>query len=87
MERDKKGVFNIAGTDFISRYEYVNRISTIFGLDKDLIKKGNLRDLNLKAPRPKKAGLDSAKMVALSKDILLGWVQGLILFKKELEFL
>lgn len=56
LNNNKKGIFNIAGAEFVNRYEYVNKISDIFGLDKKLVKKVKLKDLRLKAKRPKKAG-------------------------------
>lgn len=85
LEKNKKGIFNIAGAEFITRYEYVNKISDIFGLDKKFIKKVKLKDLDLKAKRPRKAGLDSSKIRVISKDILLSCEEGLNAFKKEMD--
>lgn len=85
LEDNERGVFNIAGTDFLNRYEYVNKISETFYLKKDLIKKVKLKDLKLKAPRPKKGGLDISKMRRISKDTLLDCEQGLQRLKEELK--
>ena len=83
IENHKKGIYNIAGTDFLNRYEYVNKISDIFNLKKSLIQKVKLKDLNLKAKRPKKVGL---KIDKLKKEIdvpLYNCDEGLRLLKKE----
>ncbi|MBU1853239.1 MAG: SDR family oxidoreductase [Candidatus Omnitrophica bacterium] len=87
LEKGRGGTFNIAGTDFISRCEYVNKIADIFNLDKRFIKKVKLRDLKLRAPRPPKAGLNATKISGISKNILLSCTQGLNVFKKEMRFL
>lgn len=85
LEKNKQGIFHIAGAEFISRYEYVNKISDFFGLNKELIIRCKLSDLNLKAKRPKKAGLDTSKMREVSEEVLLNCEQGLGIFKKEIE--
>lgn len=83
LEKDIKGVFNIAGADFLSRYEYVNKISEVFKLDKNLVKRVKLEDLKLKARRPKAAGLETTKARAFLKDALFSCSQGLRILKKE----
>lgn len=84
IERHKKGFYHAAGTDFLNRYDYVSNISDIFGLDRAFIKRVKLKDLHLKAKRPKKAGL---KVDKIQKEVplkLLDTREGLELFKKEL---
>ena len=85
LEKDKKGVFNIAGTDFINRYEYVDKIADIFRLDKDLIRKVKLKDLRLKAKRPKRAGLKIDKIKREVELSLYSCKEGLKEFKKEIK--
>ena len=85
LESKRSGVYNAAGTDFINRYEYVEKIANIFSLDKGLIVKVKLKDLGLKAKRPKKAGL---KIDRIKKDIVLSLYdceKGLDILKKEFE--
>lgn len=86
IEKDKRGVFNVAGPDYLNRYDYVSKICDVFDLNKDLIEKVELKDLKLKAVRPKKAGLDTNKLLAVLKDPLPGLDKSLLDFKKETEF-
>ena len=86
LESKRSGVYNAAGTDFINRYEYVKKIATIFSLDKGLIVKVKLKDLDLKAKRPKKAGL---RIDMIKKDIapsLYDCEKGLRALKKDIGF-
>lgn len=62
IEKGATGLYHGAGPEFISRYEYVNKIMDIFGVDKDLIKKVKLKDLKLAAKRPKRCGLKIDKI-------------------------
>jgi len=50
-------VVNIAGTDYINRYEFALMIADVFGLDKERIVL-NHAPRKEGAPRPEKAGLD-----------------------------
>ena len=61
IEKKAKGVYHGAGAEFINRYDYVNKIADIFGLDKNLIQEVKLKDLKLKAKRPEKGGLRTDK--------------------------
>jgi len=83
IEKRLKGIYNAAGSDFINRYDYVHKIADIFKLDKTLIEKVKLKDLKLKAKRPKMGGL---KVDKIKKEIgieLLSCTKGLKLLKKE----
>ncbi len=85
IQNHKKGIYNIAGTDFLNRYEYVNKISDVFNLKKSLIQKVKLRDLHLKAKRPKKAGLKIDKIRKELDLSLYNCDEGLKLLKKEIK--
>ena len=50
-------VVNIAGTDYINRYEFALMVADVFGLDKERIVP-NHAPRKEGAPRPEKAGLD-----------------------------
>ena len=85
IEKKSEGVYHGAGLEFMNRYDYVNKIADIFGLDKNLIQEVKLKDLKLKAVRPKKGGL---KIDKITRDIdcrLLSCVDGLGLFKADLK--
>lgn len=85
IKKEKKGIFNIAGTDFISRYDYVNKIADVFDLEKSLIQKVKLKDLRLKAVRPKIGGLKIDKVVREAKVRSLSCGDGLRKLREELE--
>jgi len=61
IEKNTEGIYHGAGAEFINRYDYVNKIADIFGLDKNLIQEVKLKDLKLKAKRPEKGGLRTDK--------------------------
>ena len=83
IERNKTGVYHAAGTDFINRYDYVDKIADIFGLDKDLIIRVKLKDLHLKAKRPEKAGLKVDKIKKEIDTSLYNCDEGLKLLRKD----
>jgi len=84
IECHKGGVYHVAGTDFINRYDYVNKVADIFVLDKNVIKRVKLKDLHLKAKRPKKAGLKIDKIKNETTVSLHSCEEGLNLLKKEI---
>ena len=84
IENHRKGIYNIAGIDFLNRYEYVNKISDIFNLKKSLIQKVKLKDLHLKAKRPEKTGLKVDKIKKELDMLLYSCDKGLRLLKKEI---
>ncbi len=61
IEFKKRGIYNIGGPEFLSRYDFTLRIADYFDLDKNLIKKIITEELNQPAPRPLKSGLITLK--------------------------
>jgi len=57
IEFDKTGIYNIAGPEFLNRFEFTKKIADYFGLDKTLISEITTAELNQVAPRPLKSGL------------------------------
>ena len=55
------GVYHLAGSDAMSRYDFAVRLANAFDLDSALVKPVASKDLNLKAARPPNASLDSGK--------------------------
>lgn len=66
METKKQGIFNIAGPEFLSRYEFSKRIAEFFGLNQGLIIPIRTEDLKQPAPRPLNSGL----IISKAKNIL-----------------
>ncbi len=61
IEFKKEGIYNIAGKEVLSRYDFTLRIADYFDLNKDLIVPIITKSLNQPAPRPLKSGLITLK--------------------------
>jgi len=61
IEYNKTGIFNIGGKEFLSRYEFSEKIADYFDLNKNLIKPITTPELNQPAKRPLKSGLITLK--------------------------
>lgn len=61
IEFKKYGVFNIGGSEFLSRYDFTLRIAEYFGFDESLIVPIKTSELNQPARRPLKSGLLTIK--------------------------
>ena len=85
IEKNSKGIYHGAGAEFINRYDYVNKIADVFGLNKNLIQRVKLKDLELKAKRPKKGGLKIDKIYKSISITPGSYEHYLRLFKKELS--
>ncbi|MHA1491986.1 MAG: SDR family oxidoreductase [Promethearchaeota archaeon] len=57
VQKNKNGIYNVAGPDYCSRYIFALKIARILGLKENLIKPVETKDLNQAAKRPLKAGL------------------------------
>lgn len=86
IEANANGVYNGAGNEFINRYDYVNKIADVFNLDKSLIQRVKLKDLKLKANRPKKGGLKIDKVRKEKIVESYNCVTGLEFFKKDTSY-
>lgn len=60
----KFGIYNACGKDFLSRYEFAQKIAKCFRFDGELIKAMPVGELQQKARRPEKAGLDPLKSIS-----------------------
>ena len=61
IEFKKEGIYHIGGRDFLSRFEFTEKIADYFKLNKDLITPIVTEELNQKARRPLKSGLITLK--------------------------
>lgn len=61
IEFKKTGIYNIGGKEFLSRFEFTNRIAEYFNLNKNLITPIITEELNQSARRPLKSGLWTLK--------------------------
>lgn len=84
IELRKEGIYNIGGSEVLSRYDFTMIIADFFNLDKFLIKKIQTEDLDQPARRPLKSGL-----ITIKAQSELGYkphsiIQSLELMKREL---
>ncbi len=61
IESKKYGIYNIGGSQLLSRLEFTYKIADYFNLDKSLITEIVTAELNQPAPRPLKSGLINLK--------------------------
>jgi dTDP-4-dehydrorhamnose reductase len=66
------GVLHLAGSETVSKYDFINRLTTAMGGDPQLVERGLLAQAGLKAPRP----ADTSLCVARAES-LLGPLPGL----------
>lgn len=84
IELRKEGIYNIGGSEVLSRYDFTMIIADFFNLDKYLIEKIQTEDLDQTARRPLKSGL-----ITIKAQSELGYkphsiIQSLELMKREL---
>ena len=53
---NKQGVYNLSGREFLSIYDFVQRIASVFDLDATLIKRADGSSFSQTAPRPANTG-------------------------------
>lgn len=85
IDYKKQGIFNIGGSEFLSRFDFTNRIAEYFDLNKNLITPIKTSELNQPAPRPLKSGL-----LILKAETMLGYkprsiIESFQAIKKELQ--
>lgn len=76
-EKNIAGILNIAGSEYLSRYDLAQKIAKKFSFDQDLILPTKTSELKQKAPRPFKGGLKIDKAKKLLKTELLDVEKGL----------
>ncbi len=79
-----QGVFNIAGPERVSRYQFAVAAAQIFDLDSSLIKATSTSALNQAAKRPLAGGLILTKAKSALKTELIGYKDGLFKLKELL---
>lgn len=85
IELRKEGLYNIGGSEVLSRFDLTMLIADFFNLDKSLIKRIKTEDLKQPARRPLKSGL-----ITIKAQSELGYkphsiINSLELMKKELH--
>lgn len=83
VQKNVTGIFNVVGSERISRYEFALRIAKVYGVDPTLIKPVNTDLLNQVAKRPLNAGLGTQKTEHEVGYNLPGFTDGLLKMIKE----
>ena len=81
-----KGVFNVAGPERLSRYDFALKFANVFGFDATLIRSVSSSEMTSSAKRPLNAGLVTEKVFSVSKTRLVNVEQGLRDMAREVRF-
>jgi len=81
IDQEIRGIYNIAGSQACSKYEFAQHIANIFGLNNQLIKPISVNDSKLKAVRPKNTSLQTHKICRSLHISIPNIIQGLQRFK------
>lgn len=84
METQRTGIYNIAGRDIVSRFDFAVALARVFGLDASLIHPIKTSQLNQPAARPLRSGLITLKAEVDLGLKLSGVDQGLAILKTQL---
>lgn len=84
IERDKRGIYNLAEPDYVSRYEFAVRAAEILNLNKSLIVPTDTKTLDQRAARPLRGGLTIDKIKREINTKLLGIDEGIEIVKKQM---
>lgn len=82
FEKDKEGIYHIAGDERISRFDFAKNIAEVFNLDKNLINPIKSSEFIQKAKRPKDSSLSVEKARKDLKIKMLNTLEGLKEMKK-----
>ena len=82
VDKNKKGIYNIGGSERQSKYEFALKLADVFELNKGLINPISINDAEDKAQRPPDVSLDSTKAKKELNVKLLNIEEGLELMKK-----
>jgi dTDP-4-dehydrorhamnose reductase len=84
VEKECTGIYNIAGSDILSRYDFAISLCEVFKFDKNLVIPIKTADLNQPAPRPLKSGLLTQKAESELGFKPMDSLEGLRLLKVQL---
>lgn len=86
VEKGCTGIYNIAGSDILSRFDFAMKMCEVFKLNKELISPITTASLNQPAPRPLKSGLITLKMESELGFRTMDSLEGLRLLKVQLGY-
>ncbi|MFQ3599080.1 MAG: dTDP-4-dehydrorhamnose reductase [Chloroherpetonaceae bacterium] len=83
VRQNKRGLYHIAGSDILSRFEFARKLADEFGYDKSLIHPIKTAELNQLAVRPLQSGLITLKAQAELGITFLSSDESLRTFKRQ----
>ena len=84
-QRRIPGLLHVAGATRISRYDLAELVAEKLNLDKNLLKKTSVDNIDWKAKRPKDSSLDVSLAMSLLKEKPLNIENGLVQLIQEIE--
>ncbi|MCR4437569.1 MAG: dTDP-4-dehydrorhamnose reductase [bacterium] len=79
------GIYHVAGSEIVSRYDFALTLAEVFGLERSFITPVRTAELHQAAPRPLRSGLIIEKVFEDFGIRLSGTRDALLRFKEELE--
>lgn len=64
LDRDLSGLYHVAGSEAVSKYEFARRVASAFGLNPAQVVPTLMAEARLKAPRPRNTSLRTEKICA-----------------------
>lgn len=86
IENNCTGIYNIAGSDILSRFDFAMKVCEVFKFSKNLVIPITTASLNQPAPRPLKSGLTTFKAESELGFKPMDSLEGLRLLKVQLGY-
>jgi dTDP-4-dehydrorhamnose reductase len=80
-----RGIYHVVGPECMDRMRFARLACEVFGLDPGFLRARTTAELNQRAPRPLRGGLQTAKVRAILKTDLVGPRRGLELMQRRLR--
>lgn len=62
IDRQLEGLFHMAASDSVSKYDFARKVLGVFGFDTNLVFESRLQDASFTAPRPARTSLVATKL-------------------------
>jgi dTDP-4-dehydrorhamnose reductase len=85
VDKDARGLFHVGGREFISRYDFCNKVTDVFHLDRRYLKPIHMRQMDRAAQRPLNGGLVCSNVEKASEIKMLPASPGLQQLKDDLK--
>ena len=85
VDADAKGIFNVAGGERCSKYEFGLETARVFGLDESLVTPVHFGELIMRAPRAQDMSLDCSKVAEVLGKPMPSFKDGLLRFRDTWE--